>query len=385
MNDEMNGSGQGGSTGGGQTGGSSGRGPIDPRGVMAPPPPPGGGGYYGYPPPPPPPRRGLFGGLSKVGAVLSLGVFVFLLGFYAALFQLNRGSGLQSSTYREGTGTDTIAVIPIRGTIGSDTVSYVHEAVDAIMKDKNVKAVVLRVQSPGGGASASDQILHELNHLRKERNLPIVASYGDYAASGGYYVSCQSDYIFAEPTTITGSIGVIAQVPTMQDLLQNKLGVKFETITADGAPQKEVANNMFRDWNDADRKVMRDLVNSIYEQFVSVVAEGRKKVMGPDKVSELATGRIYTAKEALAAKLVDEIGYLDAALDKATALGGFAEKDPPVVFYQPRATLLQMLGVSGPSPRRSSLELLETVLDADGARKWMTELSVPRVMYLFQP
>ena len=361
------------------------RGPIDPRGAMSPPPPPPGAGGYPYPyPAQPKPKAGVLDSIKKFGAVISIGLFVFLAGFYVALFQMNQGGPLQASIYRDGLGTQRIAIIPVSGTIGSDTVGYIHEAVQAVENDETIKAVVLRVQSPGGGASASDQILHKLNELRKKTDLPIVASYGDYAASGGYYVSCQADYIFAEPTTITGSIGVIAQVPTMQDLLDQKLGVKFETITATGSPEKEVANNMFRNWNDADRAVMREMVDAIYDRFFEVVNTGRGKIVGEDELKKLADGSIYTAQQAVDLKLVDEIGYIEAALDKARDLGGITEAEPEVVYYQPRATLLQMLGVTGPSPTRSGASL-ENLLDAERFRTWLTEFSVPRMMYLMQP
>jgi protease-4 len=333
---------------------------------MSPPPPPPAQGGYPYPYPAPP-RQGLFDSLKKFGAVISLALFVFLAGFYVALFQLNQGGTLQREIYREGLGEQRIAIIPVSGTIGADTVAYIHEAVQAVEKDKTIAAIVLRVQSPGGGASASDQILHELNMLRAKTGLPIVASYGDYAASGGYYVSCQADYIFAEPTTITGSIGVIAQVPTMQELMNQKL-----------------ANNLFRDWTDADRAVMRNMVDAIYDRFLEVVVTGRGEVVGADKLKALADGSIYTAQQAADLKLVDEIGYLDAALDKARDLGDISESKPEVVYFRPRATLLQMIGVTGPAPARSGLSL-DNLLDAERFRTWLTEFSVPRMMYLMQP
>lgn len=340
-----------------------------------PPPPPGGYGYY--PSPPPPPRRSWLGGVTKLGGLVSMMFILFLVGFYTAIAVMSNSSGVQASTWRDGEGRDKIAILPLDGTVSASMEDFTRRSVQKILDDDSIKAVVLRVQSPGGSASAADEVLHDLSRLKTERHLPIIASYGGYAASGGYYISCQADKIFAEPTTITGSIGVIAEVPTFQQLLQQKLGVKVEVITSTHSTDKATANDLFRDWTDKDRDVVRGLMDVIHGQFVSVVATGRAHAMGPDaknKVLALATGRVFTAPAAKEAGLVDEIGYIDAAIEEARERAHIAEKHPPVVTYAPSRGLGGLLGVS--------VHPVVQVPDAQSVRDWMTELSAPRFEFM---
>ncbi len=349
--------------------------PPTPNYSSPPTPPPS---YY-YPPPLAAPRGSFLGGFTKLGGLFSVAIMLVGIGFYLCLILMTHSGHLTPTEYREGKGPDRIAIIPVTGTIGGGTASYVHAAVEAVLKDETIKAVVLRVESPGGGATASDQILHEINRLREKRKLPIVASYGDYAASGGYYVSCQSDIIFAEPTTVTGSIGVLAEVPTMQVLLEQKLGVKFEELHASGSPEKMTANSMFRDWTEKDRAAMGKLLDAIYGQFSGVVAEGRKGKITAEKLPGIANGSIYTAPEAKANGLIDEIGYLDAAIAKATVMGKFKESEPPVVvFHAPRGLFEVFAGSSSSSGNSGSLQL-ETLLDSGHARAFLDDMATPRI------
>ncbi|MEX0742661.1 MAG: signal peptide peptidase SppA, partial [Phycisphaeraceae bacterium] len=234
-------------------------------------------------------------------------------------------------------------------------------------------------QSPGGAVPASDEILFAINRLRTERNLPVVASYGDVAASGGYYVSCQADRIFAQPTSITGSIGVIAPAFTVEKLLE-KIGVQPEIVTSSLANEKDLGTPL-RAWTEEDRERIQGILNSIQEQFISVIVEGRKDVLSADEVRSLATGAIFTAQDALDARLVDEIGYIGSAIDHAVSLGDFELEDPPAVLYQPRAGLGALLTAqartqtSAPTPDR---------IDASTIRQWANELSVPKLMYMWQ-
>lgn len=351
--------------------------------------------YYHGPvnPPPqpaPPPRR------SCLGRAFKVILFVALLGFFG-LMMINVGvnlgalgpiaesyglsSGITQHLYEPGRGKQRIAILPITGVIEGGQVRFIHLAVRAILADHAIRAVVLRVESPGGDATASDEIHREIRRIQNEGELPIVASYGDLAASGGYYVSCASDYIIAQPTTITGSIGVIAPYMTFHRLL-DKIGVDPQVMTSTAAVDKDTGS-MFRAWTDKDRAEIRRLLDSVQEQFVKVVVEGRKTKMTEPQVVAAATGKGLIARQALEANLIDSIGYLDDAIKKARDLGGIAEPHPPVIFYQPRTGIFSSL-FEFQSSQRAPAAIWGNV-DANTARRWITELAIPRMMYLFQP
>lgn len=216
---------------------------------------------------------------------------------------------------REGSGKDKIAVIYCNGTInvGKDESGegIGSESLAATIKkarlDNKIKAIVLRVNSPGGSALASDIIAREVELARKVK--PVVVSIGNVAASGGYYISCMADSIFAQPNSITGSIGVFALITNISELYNNKMGLGYETITtgkfADmGRPDRPLT--------DDQRQLLQDVVNNIYSDFLQVVGKGRH--MDTSKVSELAQGHVYTAVDAKSLGLVDGFGGLDRAI-----------------------------------------------------------------------
>ena len=184
---------------------------------------------------------------------------------------------------------------------------------EKLAKDDDVKAVVIRVNSGGGSAYASEQIWHQVELLRKEK--PVVVSMGGKAASGGYYMSCNSSYIFAEPTTLTGSIGIFGIVPDNSELLTQKLGLKFDAV-------KTNRNSLFgtssRPMNDEEIGYLTASIGRGYELFRKRVADGRK--MTVDQVEAIAQGHVFTGEDALKIKLVDELGGLDKAVAKAAQL-----------------------------------------------------------------
>lgn len=183
-----------------------------------------------------------------------------------------------------------------------------------LRKDKSVKAVVLRVNSPGGSAYGSEQIWREVNLLKAEK--PVVVSMGDYAASGGYYISCAANKIVAEPATLTGSIGIFGMMPDASELLTNKLGLHF-----DGVKTHKMADmgSMSRPFNAEESALMQQMVNQGYALFTKRCAEGRNIPL--EELCKIAEGRVWTGSMAKELKLVDELGGLDTAVQLAAELG----------------------------------------------------------------
>lgn len=216
---------------------------------------------------------------------------------------------------------DVIAVYYAYGEI--DNVSSYDEGINSekvtkdlrdLRKDKNVKAVVLRVNSPGGSAYGSEQIWREVSLLKAEK--PVVVSMGDYAASGGYYISCAANKIVAEPTTLTGSIGIFGMMPDASELLTNKLGLHF-----DGVKTHKMADmgSMGRPFNAEESALMQQMVNQGYALFTKRCAEGRNIPL--EELCKIAEGRVWTGSMAKELKLVDELGGLDTAIQLAAELG----------------------------------------------------------------
>ncbi|MBQ2208884.1 MAG: signal peptide peptidase SppA [Prevotella sp.] len=189
---------------------------------------------------------------------------------------------------------------------------------EALANDDNVKAVVLRVNSPGGSAYASEQIWHSVSQLKAKK--PVVVSMGGYAASGGYYISCPANYIMAEPTTITGSIGIFGMFPDFSGLLKEKLGIKFDEVKTNKHAAFGTASRPF---NEDEMKLLEGYIGRGYELFRKRVADGRKQSV--EAIEEIAQGRVWLANDALKIKLVDEIGGLDKAIEKAAKLANLSE------------------------------------------------------------
>jgi protease-4 len=309
-------------------------------------------------------------GLMMFGIVLTIGIF---LGMSIMIAGAEREDMVIHQTYRDGDG-NTIAIVPVIGGIDERQAEFVRMAVKSVLEDSSVRAVVLRVDSPGGGVTASDQIWYEVQRM-KDAGLPVIASYGSVAASGGYYVSCGADHIMAEETCITGSIGVIAQILTLEGLM-DKVGVKPVTLVAHGSPQKNVANDMFRTWTEEDRAKIITMLDSAYVTFNKRVADGRAKVItDKSKLDALANGSIYTAKQALDGGLIDGIGYLDDAIAHAEKAGGIPTDSATVIMLRKAPTLFgDGLLAQSRGPGNS--------LNAEAVRTWVNELSAPRMMYL---
>jgi protease-4 len=205
-----------------------------------------------------------------------------------------------------------------------------------IRKDPNIKAIVLRVNSPGGSSLASDNILRELD-LCKQAGKPIVVSMGDVAASGGYYIACHADSIFAEPATITGSIGVFGMIPILEKTMRNKLGITFDTVRT----QKFSAfGSTVYDFSPEEAQLVQNRVDWIYQDFLSKVATGRHRT--PEQIHEIAQGRVWSAAKAKEIGLVDDLGGLDRALAAAAKLANL-QKYRTAEYPQTKSGIEQFL------------------------------------------
>jgi protease-4 len=221
------------------------------------------------------------------------------------------------------------------------------ERLERAGEDQAVKAVVLRVNSPGGGIVATDEIYTTLKELEK----PVVASMGEMAASGGYYVSCAAREIIANPATLTGSIGVISTVPNFEELL-DKIGIEMLVIKS-GTMKDELSP--YREPTEQEIAHWQGITDEAYEQFLGVVVQERD--LDPEEAREMADGRVYTGQQALDLALVDRLGNLPDAIDLAAELGGI-EGEPRVIEYQRTPSLMEML-LSSLAPRPTSLSLEE--------------------------
>ena len=224
---------------------------------------------------------------------------------------------------------DRIAVYYAYGDIVSDAQESMSQGtsicsgnvvpdLEELMDDDDVKAVVLRVNSPGGSAYASEQIWRAVTRLKATK--PVVVSMGTYAASGGYYISCAANYIYAEPTTLTGSIGIFGMFPDVSGLLTDKLGLKFDHVKTNAHSNFGTTSRPF---TEEEMQYLTNMVDRGYKTFTKRVADGRK--LPVERVYEIAEGRVWTGQDALKIKLVDGIGGLDKAVAKAAELAKVKE------------------------------------------------------------
>jgi len=282
---------------------------------------------------------------------------------------------------------DKIAVIYAEGTItsgkdvpGSVTDDDYGPMIRKIRQDDKIKGIVLRVNSPGGSALSSESIWRELS-LATEAGKPVVVSMGDYAASGGYYIACMADKIYAEPTTITGSIGIFSMIPNASGLLQNKIGISLDTLNL--ATNASAINSIpFMDHTPKFRSVFQQMTDEGYEQFLGRVAAGRD--MTRDEVHEIAQGRVWTGEKAKELGLVDELGGLEEAIAEAKALANLDEYR--ITEYPKVKDPLQQFMEKWLNPNKASVSAKQAVLQAEMGElypyyqqlKEMTEMKGPQ-------
>jgi protease-4 len=224
-------------------------------------------------------------------------------------------------------------------------------------EDSSVKAIILRINSPGGSAAASQE-LHEEVRKARENDKIVVASMSDVAASGGYYVACGADKIVANPGTITGSIGVIFSQLQYSELLE-KYGVRSNVIKS--GKYKDIGSPL-RNMTEEERQILQEMIDDVYSQFVHAVAEGRQ--MNESEVLELADGRIFTGRQAKELGLVDELGNFQDAVDLAAELAGIKGK-PKMVEYGKKSPFESFFGLFG---RELGHGIAETFLETGKPR-----------------
>jgi protease-4 len=227
---------------------------------------------------------------------------------------------------------DKVALIRIEGPIVDS-----KEAIDTLkdyVKDLSVKAIVLRVDSPGGAVAPSQEIYEEVRKAVAKKT--VVVSMGSVAASGGYYIAAPATRIIANPGTLTGSIGVIMEIPNMEGLLA-KIGVKSEVIKS--GRHKDIAS-VFRGIKPEERAILQNVLDNVHDQFINAVSDGRKMLR--EDVQKIADGRIYTGEQALTVGLVDELGNLEDAVKAAAKLSGI-RGEPSVVSREEKFSLISLL------------------------------------------
>lgn len=260
----------------------------------------------------------------------------------------------------------------LTGVPGENPVSLFKEKLDKAAADDRVKAVVVRINTPGGTVTASDIMYAELVAFRERTGKPVVACLMDLGTSGGYYLACAADRIVAHPTTITGSIGVVMLSPNVAGTL-DRIGAAVHIFRS--GPLKD-AGSPFRAMTDADRAVFQKLIDSMYARFLDVVARGRPNLTR-EQIATLADGRVFLGPEALAAGLVDQIGSLDGALFEAKRAAGL-EKTPVLVvqYSRPLAHRPNVYAQGDPGPPAMTWPI--------ALPSWLTH-STPQALYLWAP
>jgi protease-4 len=309
-------------------------------------------------------------GLAALGGLAA----VLLVSFSFGSLSLATDDGLEEKYHSlDKSGGDKVAIITIEGTI-LDGEGYVKKQIDRVRKDNKVKAVVVRVDSPGGTVTGSDFILHHLNELRRDRELPMVVSMGGLAASGGYYVSMcvgdNPDTIFAEPTTWTGSIGVIIPHYNVAGLME-RYDIEADSIASH---RLKGMGSITKKMTEEERAIFQQLVDEAFTRFKEIIKSGRPEYRDdPAALDAIATGQVFTTNQALANGLVDKEGFIEAAIDRAIELAGLDKEDTKAVKYKEPLSLGDLfLGVQ--SRQKTDLARL---LDFASPRAWFLYSVLP--------
>lgn len=255
----------------------------------------------------------------------------------------------------------------------SDILSKVYYRLEKAAEDKRVKAVILRLDTPGGEATASDILYNEVLKFKQENKIPVVGLMMGVAASGGYYIASACDYVIAHPSTVTGSIGVISIFPNLEELF-SKIGIKMNVIKSG---EMKDSGSAFRDMTEEEKKIFQTVIDEFYQRFLDVVHQRRKGILSLEEIKKLADGRIYTAGQALKLKLIDEVGYFDSALKKTLSLASLKEANVIAYTYYPsRKTNIYASNLENPSfLERTKIEDLLPYLKSGFYYLWLPQVS----------
>ena len=231
-----------------------------------------------------------------------------------------------------------------------DILSQVYYRLQKASKDKSVKGVILRLDTPGGEVTASDILYHEILNYRKNTGTPVLALMMGVAASGGYYIASACDHIIAHPSSLTGSIGVISIFPSLGELF-DKVGIHVQVIKSG---ELKDSGSIFREMTDKEKDVFQEIINDYYQKFLNAVYEARKDSLTLEGLKKIADGRVYTASQAYESKLIDEIGYFDSAMEKILELSGIPEATVIAYTYYPKKkTNIYAASLKGSNPLES--------------------------------
>lgn len=316
-------------------------------------------------------RRGWAWAIISVMFVLMIVVLV----ANAKRFSIDTTSYSWNEQVLQGSGPDKIVQLFVEDVIaqqpgygGSFHSSGFISQLNQAMNDDSVKGVVIRVDSPGGEVVASDEIYNKIVEV-KQAGKPVIVSMGSVAASGGYYISAPADYIFANPATLTGSLGVIFSIPNFEKAA-DWIGYK-ENVIKSGI-YKDIGNPL-REMSAGEREVFQALVDESYQRFVDIIAEGRK--LPRQQVLKIADGRVYSGRQAKELKLIDEFGSLEDATRYAADL--LKLENPQVVTYTSEEDLMSILTGLQQKTNLSAADVLHEIAPRFSAQ--------PRLLYLFQP
>lgn len=328
--------------------------------------------------------KGWIIGLALAFLGLSLLVNLLLLIGLAMMGSPEAGQTV-TRVVQPGAAVQTVAVIGVNGMILENVEQQFAADLKRAADDTNVKAIVVEIDSPGGTVTDSYQMYAALNDFRKATSKPVVVHMNSVAASGGYMLACAGDEIWAEETTITGSIGVLVSYPQLSGFAE-KTGIRFETIVSDGSPFKNQLD-MWTEPEQAETASIKALLNEQYDLFLGIVEKARLSAItaAGASVDDVANGKIFVGPQALKLGLVDAVGFREDAVAAAAGKAGLSK--PNVVVYEQLPTLGELFGLAQAPGAQAPWVSAETFADKDfrqAAIGLLHELSAPRSLYLYR-